>query len=211
MISFFAGAIAMLILITIFMMIVPTWPENDWSLDIEASFPAFRFTFMLVFVLASVATDVTIFRRFKINYMFIFELDPHYKITHIQLFRVRFSLINLNIDVDFVIFYLDVLLLRVAVCHKAGWVCEERHGILHPDIGGGLYFDLLLPFSLLLLAKQEGITQNTFPHSYFALWNSQVQALLPGRRTNQHGQTSPRHCHYLWLFLNWWLEDLQYP
>jgi hypothetical protein len=30
-----------------------------------------------------VAIDVLILRKYRVNYLFIFNLDPHYKLTHI--------------------------------------------------------------------------------------------------------------------------------
>lgn len=56
---------------------------------------AFRFLFMLViFMPLAAALCVRIFRGFKINYIFTLELDPHYRVTHIQLIRVRINHID---------------------------------------------------------------------------------------------------------------------
>lgn len=57
--------------------------------ELFASLYTFRFLFMLIFTLAAAGFVIKILKQFRINYMFIFELDPQYKITHIQLFRVR--------------------------------------------------------------------------------------------------------------------------
>jgi hypothetical protein len=50
---------------------------------------------MLILGLLFVATDVMILRRFRVNYLFIFELDPHYKVTHVQLYRVAMMLLTI--------------------------------------------------------------------------------------------------------------------
>jgi hypothetical protein len=60
----------------------------DWD-EVILSLPVFRFFLMVILLVLLVAFDVYILRKFRINYLFIFELDPHYKITHIQFFRVR--------------------------------------------------------------------------------------------------------------------------
>lgn len=57
--------------------------------------PVYRFVFMIILGLVFVATDVLILRRFRVNYIFIFELDPNYKITHIQLYRVAMMLLTI--------------------------------------------------------------------------------------------------------------------
>lgn len=49
---------------------------------------------MLIFTLAAAGFVIKILRQYRINYMFIFELDPQYKITHVQLFRVRLNKIT---------------------------------------------------------------------------------------------------------------------
>jgi hypothetical protein len=91
LLSFFAGTLLVSFFITIFSIILP--PEDpdhnllDWE-EIVLVSPVFRFAFMLVLLIFFVAIDVKILRAYRVNYLFIFELDPHYKMTHIQLFRV---------------------------------------------------------------------------------------------------------------------------
>jgi hypothetical protein len=43
---------------------------------------------MLIFMTFSASFCIKIFRDYKINYLFVMELDPNYKMTHIQLLRV---------------------------------------------------------------------------------------------------------------------------
>lgn len=47
---------------------------------------------MLIFVLASTGFVVKYLRIYSINYIYIFDLDPQYKITHAQLFKVATGL-----------------------------------------------------------------------------------------------------------------------
>ena len=44
---------------------------------------------MIIFGLGLTALNITILTRYKINYPFIFELDPNYKMTNVEIFRVR--------------------------------------------------------------------------------------------------------------------------
>lgn len=48
---------------------------------------------MIVLTVVSAGVAIKILRAFKVNYLYIFELDPNYKITFMQLFRVSFTLI----------------------------------------------------------------------------------------------------------------------
>jgi EXS family len=98
LLSFFAGTLLITTAITVLAIILP--PENplhkiiDWE-EIVLTLPVFRFVFMIILALVFVATDVLILRRFRVNYLFIFELDPHYKVTHIQLYRVSMMLLTI--------------------------------------------------------------------------------------------------------------------
>lgn len=88
LISFFAGVIAIMVVFIIFIFIIPG-SEIGWEDYFDNTLPTFGFTFMIIFVLASIAVDIHIFKKYKVNYLFIFELDPHYKMTHIQFYRVN--------------------------------------------------------------------------------------------------------------------------
>lgn len=79
----------MTIFVIIFAFLVPVIYDSDWGDDIAANLPTFRFVFMVIFVLASTGFCIKVFKVYKVNYLFIFELDPHYKMTHIQIFRVN--------------------------------------------------------------------------------------------------------------------------
>jgi len=81
LLSFFSGTLLITILVTIGTILIPN--ENklltyfDWK-EMILTLPAFRFVFMLIFALILISIDVYILRRFRVNYMFIFDLDPHY-------------------------------------------------------------------------------------------------------------------------------------
>lgn len=92
--SFFSGLLLMIGFVTLILLVVPgpssyIFDEPEADEEIYASFYTFRFLFMIIFTLISTGTVISILKAYKINYLFIFELDPHYKITPMQLFRVR--------------------------------------------------------------------------------------------------------------------------
>jgi hypothetical protein len=51
----------------------------DWA----ASFPVFRFLLVIIFIVAATGVDIKILKHHKVNYQYIFDLDPNYKMTHI--------------------------------------------------------------------------------------------------------------------------------
>jgi hypothetical protein len=70
-------------LIIVFLMAIPA-SEGGYLLNkIYAIFPSFRFSFMIIFVIVATAFAIKIFKTYKVNYLFIFELDPNYKLTHV--------------------------------------------------------------------------------------------------------------------------------
>jgi hypothetical protein len=100
LIHFFAGTLLITTLITLFAVTIPdditkTEKGNFSWRDIFLLMPPFRWTFMLVFALGLIALDVYILRKYRINYMFIFGLDPDYKLTHVQLFRLFIMLLTI--------------------------------------------------------------------------------------------------------------------
>jgi len=98
LLSFFAGTLFITIVISFFVILLP--PEDptknalDWE-EIILTLPVLRFCFILIVALFFIATDVMILRKYRVNYLFIFELDPHYKVTHVQLYRVAMMLLTI--------------------------------------------------------------------------------------------------------------------
>ena len=84
LISMFTGSIIIMLIVTLFALIIPgaDEPWHDW-LEFFNSFYTFRFVLMCQLILLFTSIDIFILREFKVNYLFIFELDPQYKITHI--------------------------------------------------------------------------------------------------------------------------------
>lgn len=87
---------------------------------------------MLIFILGSCGIVVKFLRIYHINYMYIFELDPAYKITHAQLFKVR--LINtytLYIDGNHTFHSLVLLFNESDILGEDGTRFSEVCGSLH--------------------------------------------------------------------------------
>ena len=56
----------------------------------ETFFPCFSFTLMLILCFFGLAVNVIIFRKYRINYIYIFEVDPKSRLTHNQILKVYF-------------------------------------------------------------------------------------------------------------------------
>jgi hypothetical protein len=98
LLSFFAGTLLITTFITIIALILPTADSKNYALDwdeIMFTMPLFRFVFMIILALFLISLDVYLLRKYRVNYMFIFGLDPHYKVTHIQLVRVAMMLLTI--------------------------------------------------------------------------------------------------------------------
>jgi hypothetical protein len=98
LLHFFAGTLLSISIFTLFALLIPTTDPNGILLDIEElifAMPVFRFVLVLIFGLGLISLDVYILRKYRVNYMFIFGLDPHYKVTHEQLIRTAMMLLSL--------------------------------------------------------------------------------------------------------------------
>ncbi len=51
--------------------------------EIFASIFTFRFLLMILFTICAAGVAIKFLREFKINYIFIFQLDPNYKVTYL--------------------------------------------------------------------------------------------------------------------------------
>jgi len=80
--AFLGGALCLIVFFTILLLSTPATDGYVFqALKLYASFPAFRFTLVLCIILAATGMNIKILKRYKVNYLFIFELDPSYKIT----------------------------------------------------------------------------------------------------------------------------------
>ena len=98
LLHFFAGTLLSITIFTLFALKLPTTDPGGIMLDIQEiifAMPVFRFVLVLIFGLGLISLDVYILRKYRVNYMFIFGLDPHYKVTHVQLIRTAMMLLSL--------------------------------------------------------------------------------------------------------------------
>jgi hypothetical protein len=98
--SFYGGLLVMIAFVSFALIIIPDsnfkdFTREDSLKEICSSFYTFRFLLMLVFTVFSTGVVIRILRKYKVNYLFIFELDPHYKVTQMQLFRVSLMLFSI--------------------------------------------------------------------------------------------------------------------
>lgn len=84
LISFFCGTITIIIFMFLALLCIPdstldhhiNGEINDSAMELFSQMYTFRFLFMLIFILAASGFVIRIIKDYKINYMYIFELDP---------------------------------------------------------------------------------------------------------------------------------------
>ena len=63
---------------------------------------------MLAYILFATGLNVSVFRKYEINYLHIFELDYKFKLTHFQLWKMSLTLIFIwSLFVSFTVFELS--------------------------------------------------------------------------------------------------------
>lgn len=64
--------------------------DNDLisTLSTWVFFPAFNFTFMIGLLFYGLAFNLHMFHEFRVNYIYIFEIDPIYRLTPFKFLRV---------------------------------------------------------------------------------------------------------------------------
>jgi hypothetical protein len=83
--SFFCGIISVTVLFFLFFLLTKG-SDGEYEKHIvewASSFPVFRFLLIFVFIIAATGVDIKILKAHKVNYQYIFDLDPNYRVTHI--------------------------------------------------------------------------------------------------------------------------------
>jgi hypothetical protein len=97
--NYFAGMLTMISILIGCLVFIPQDAGDHHIYDEVTAFLAnlytFRFILMVIALPLAASLCVKVFKDYKINYMFIMELDPHYKVTHIQLLRVSLILLTI--------------------------------------------------------------------------------------------------------------------
>lgn len=83
LISFFCGTITIISFMFIVLLSIPDSALekkqliiNSTTTELFSSMYTFRFLFMLIFILAATGVVIKVLKQYRVNYMFIFELDP---------------------------------------------------------------------------------------------------------------------------------------
>lgn len=67
--------------------------DSDDNRTIVYLFPSFSFSFMIIFCLFGIGINIQTFRKYRINYIYIFEIEPNLRLTQEKIYKVSF-LIN---------------------------------------------------------------------------------------------------------------------
>jgi hypothetical protein len=80
LIAFFSGTILIISIMLCVLLAIPdtllNQVEGATSHAIFSNLYTFRFFFMMIFILAAAGVAVKILRKYRINYLYIFEFDP---------------------------------------------------------------------------------------------------------------------------------------
>jgi hypothetical protein len=88
LIFFFTGMIFAFLLTFILLLTIHI---KDIDPSIITLFPGFSFSFMFILCFFGVAINIQVFRKHRINYIYIFEIDPHLRISQEKIYRVYMS------------------------------------------------------------------------------------------------------------------------
>lgn len=65
----------------IFLLVCPNHANTKWK-EIYSGMDTYYFTSIICFIVFSTGLAIQLFRRYNINYTFIFEVDQDYKLIH---------------------------------------------------------------------------------------------------------------------------------
>ena len=88
--------IGMIISLVISFFLLKFINKSEDNHTIVSMFPSFSFSFMIIFCFFGLGINIQIFRKYRINYIFIFEIDPKTRISQEKIYRVIICLIRLH-------------------------------------------------------------------------------------------------------------------
>ena len=95
LITCFSGMDFVLVIVMIFFCVIdPIDGHNHWG-EIFSNVETFILTAVIVFIMVAAAFCVQMFRKYGVNYQFIFELDHNYKMIHHQLYTLAIILFTI--------------------------------------------------------------------------------------------------------------------
>ena len=86
LIYLFIGMIISLIFSYFLLIFVDQSGSDDHSM--MPLFTSFSFSFMIIFCFFGIGINIQVFRRFRINYIYIFEIDPITRLSQQKIYRV---------------------------------------------------------------------------------------------------------------------------
>lgn len=87
-ITFFSGASFIMVSFIVYFIVTPSSSGYTNYDDLEHTMSVIRFGFIIDYILFATGLAIKILQEKGINYLYIFECDPHYKMTHFQFYKV---------------------------------------------------------------------------------------------------------------------------
>ena len=156
LLSYFTGIFTVIIPMIIFYLATDPSAMNDEQMFKNecwiSTMPVFRFSFMCSYVVFGTGLAIHVFNNYKINYLYIFELDPRHKVTHIQLYRVSMVMLS---------FCMVCFLIQLMVC-RLDYIFETK-------VAGGaltcfiiMLFIFMNPFHIFYRSARLEVLQTIF-------------------------------------------------
>ena len=87
--TFFLGATLVQLIFFVFFLTLPQYgDESDQWVELSSGIETYIVTFVIVFIIVATGVNIQVFRKYQVNYAFIFEIDQRAKIIHHQLYRL---------------------------------------------------------------------------------------------------------------------------
>ena len=94
LIAYYLGVISTCFIIYLLVSFVPK-EETTKSTSILPFFPAFNFTFILIELILGVGLNIIILRRYRINFIYIFEIEPKNRLGQYEIFQIGLCLLSI--------------------------------------------------------------------------------------------------------------------
>lgn len=105
-VSFWGGTSILMVVLAVFLLCTPASDGSEMTLA-SIAFSVIKCCFMMVYCVLGAAFCTHIFSLYGINHLFIFEIDPNFKMTFLTLYRIAVTL-----------FFFWIFFVTLAIAHQ---------------------------------------------------------------------------------------------
>ncbi len=126
-------------------------------------FPAYNFSFVIIEIMMGIGLNIEILRKYRINYIYIFEIDPDSRLGSAEMFQNAFLMLT--------IWMICLVLSKLTLCFN---FFQSEYSLFSLILNCLLILFLFLPFHCMYYSFRRGVIQ-TLIRNFFPIGKNTVR------------------------------------